>query len=110
VILSHAWLESLCSCGNPLLPLSPAYMPSACAGQELQGDAVTVQVHELRNRSTLNAMESPEPNKFTRAPAEYRPLYELSSMSWLLSQEVRPAGRRWLAAQTARFAACGMCL
>lgn len=42
----------------------------------------------LRNRATLNAMESPEPNRFTKAPSEYRVQYEHSSFAWMFSQAV----------------------
>lgn len=58
------------------------------AGQELHSDSLTVQVCGLRNRATLNAMESPEPNKYTKSPSEYREDYESYSYTWLFSQAV----------------------
>jgi hypothetical protein len=47
-----------------------------------------VQSSGLRNRQTLNAMESPEPNRFTKAPSEYRPHFDLNAITWILSQTV----------------------
>lgn len=52
---------------------------------------MTVQSCGLRNRATLNAMESPEPNRFTKAPSEYRPSFELNAITWILSQTVSGA-------------------
>jgi hypothetical protein len=66
--------------------LSHALLPSA--GQELHSDSVTVQACGLRNRVTLNAVESPEPNKYTQSPSEYREHYESHSYTWLFSQAV----------------------
>lgn len=66
-------------------------MPFVFTGQELQQDSQTVQSSGLRNRQTLNAMESPEPNRFTKAPSEYRPHFELNAITWILSQTVSGA-------------------
>jgi len=57
-------------------------------GHELASDSMSVGQTGLRNRATLNAMESPEPNRFTKAPSEYRLQYELSSFAWMFSQAV----------------------
>lgn len=67
---------------------------SRCAGQELHTDWLTVHGSGLRNRATLNAIESPEPNRFTKAPSEYRPTYERSNFTWMFSQAVRVRQRR----------------
>lgn len=67
---------------------------SRCAGQELHTDWLTVHGSGLRNRATLNAIESPEPNRFTKAPSEYRPTYERINFTWMFSQAVCVVQRR----------------
>jgi hypothetical protein len=74
------------------LPCVCCAATAAPAGQELNTDWSTVHGSGLRNRATLNAIESPEPNRFTKAPSEYRPTYERSNFTWMFSQAVRVSG------------------
>eukprot|EP00775_Hariotina_reticulata_P001572 gene1572-1911_t len=56
------------------------------SGHELNNDASTLAPLDIRNRTVLLCQVSLEPNKFSMSPAEYKPLYETTSLSWMLSQ------------------------
>lgn len=60
----------------------------ASTGHELNNDASTLAPLDIRNRTVLLCQVSLEPNKFSMSPAEYKPLYETTSLSWMLSQAV----------------------
>ena len=93
------------------MPKTHCCLDVGCAGQELQQDSATLQSYPLRNRATLNAMESPEPNKITKAPSEYRPQFELTSVTWILSQTVSSQAKaptvRWRWMHATSLGGCG---